>query len=145
MVACRLTVRDGKGGKDRQLWFPEDVGELLAEWFDRRPETDEGWVLPTRNGKRTHPSGVRGMVGRNAEKSGIDWHEDVSPHTLRHTFATNLLRRTGNIRLAQKALGHSDLSTTIIYTRILDDELEAAKQGAATPSHYGDDTTSHHS
>ena len=48
----------------------------------------------------------------------------ISPHTLRHTFATDLYRETKDIRLVQKALGHSDLSTTMIYTHIVDDELE---------------------
>jgi integrase/recombinase XerD len=48
------------------------------------------------------------------------------PHTLRHTFATDLYRETKNIRLVQKALGHADLSTTMIYTHIVDEELEDA-------------------
>lgn len=131
MNACRLTVRDGKGGKDRQLWFPEDLRDLLGEWLERRPETSEGWMFPTRSGNRTDPRSIRRTVKNYAEKAGISWHEDVSPHTLRHSFATNLLRRTGNIRLVQKALGHADLSTTMIYTHIVDDELEAAMKGVA--------------
>jgi site-specific recombinase XerD len=131
LESCRLRVRDGKGEKDRQLWFPEDLADELGEWLERRTETDEGWLFPTRNGTETTPRSIRRTVKRYAEKAGIDWHEDVSPHTLRHTFATNLLRRTGNIRLVQKALGHADLSTTMIYTHIVDDELEAAMKGAA--------------
>lgn len=130
--ACRLTVRDGKGGKDRRLWFPEDLRELLDEWLDRRPETDgEAYLFPTRNGTKTDPRSIRRTVKNYAEKAGIDWHEDVSPHTLRHTFATRLLRETSNIRLVQKALGHADVSTTMIYTHIVDEELEAAMKGAA--------------
>jgi len=131
LETCRLRVRDGKGDKDRQLWFPEDLADELLEWLDRRPETDERWMFPTRNGTRTNPRSIRRTVKTYAEKGGIRWHEDVSPHTLRHTFATNLLRRTGNIRLVQKALGHADLSTTMVYTHIVDDELEAAMKGAA--------------
>jgi len=50
----------------------------------------------------------------------------VSPYTLRHTFATRLYRETDKIRLGQKALGHSDLSTTMIYTHVVDEELEGA-------------------
>ncbi|WP_272482726.1 tyrosine-type recombinase/integrase [Salinibacter altiplanensis] len=50
----------------------------------------------------------------------------VSPYTLRHTFAIRLYRKTGNIRMVQKSLGHSDLSTTMIYTHVVDEELEGA-------------------
>ena len=64
------------------------------------------------------------MVKRYAAKAGID--KNVSPHTLSHSFATDLYRETSKIRLVQKVLGHSDLSTTMIYTHIVDDELEDA-------------------
>ena len=53
----------------------------------------------------------------------------VSPHTFRHTFATNLLRKTNNLRVVQKALGHSSISTTQIYTHIVDKSLEEAMKG----------------
>ena len=53
----------------------------------------------------------------------------MSPHTLRHTFATDLYRETKNIRLVQKALGHADLTSTMIYTHIVDEELEEALRG----------------
>jgi len=64
------------------------------------------------------------MVKRYAAKAGIE--KDVHPHTLRHTFATDLYRETTNIRLTQKALGHANLSTTQIYTHVVDEELEGA-------------------
>ena len=64
------------------------------------------------------------MVKRYAQKAGIQ--KDISPHTLRHSFATDLFRETTNIRLTQKALGHSNLATTQIYTHIVDEELEEA-------------------
>ena len=64
------------------------------------------------------------MVARYARKAGID--KTISPHTLRHTFATDLYRETSKIRLVQKVLGHSDLSTTMIYTHIHDPEVEDA-------------------
>jgi len=62
------------------------------------------------------------MVKRKAKKAGID--KDVHPHTLRHSFATDLYRESKNLRLVQKALGHSSISTTEIYTHIVDEELE---------------------
>jgi len=64
------------------------------------------------------------MVARLAVKAGIE--KNVHPHTLRHTFATDLYRETTNIRLTQKALGHSNLATIQIYTHIVDEELEDA-------------------
>ena len=67
---------------------------------------------------------VQRMVKRCAAKAGID--KIISPHTLRHTFATDLYRETSKIRLVQKVLGHSDLSTTMIYTHIHDPEVESA-------------------
>lgn len=61
---------------------------------------------------------------RLAKQAGID--KDVHPHMLRHTFATDLLRKTKNLRLAQKALGHAQITSTQIHTHIVDDELEEA-------------------
>jgi len=69
---------------------------------------------------------LRRMVKKRAHKAGVTEPEKVSPHTFRHTFATDLYRETKNIRLVQKALGHSDLSTTMIYTHVVDEELEEA-------------------
>ena len=57
-------------------------------------------------------------------KAGIT--KDVHPHMLRHTYATELYRATKDIRLVQKALGHAQLSSTMIYTHIVDDDLETA-------------------
>jgi len=62
------------------------------------------------------------MVKRKAKQAGIN--KDIHPHTLRHSFATDLYRESKNLRLVQKALGHSSISTTEIYTHIIDEELE---------------------
>ena len=64
------------------------------------------------------------MVKRRADKAGIV--KDVHPHLLRHTFATEFYRQTKDIRLTQKMLGHADLSTTMIYTHIVDADAENA-------------------
>jgi site-specific recombinase XerD len=71
---------------------------------------------------------MREAVKRYAEKAGVQEWEKVSPHTFRHTFATDLLEETSNIRLVQKALGHENLLTTQLYTHLTDTDLKDALQ-----------------
>ena len=127
MTSCKLLVKQGKGAKDRVLWISESLRDEVGRWLERRPTST--WLFPTNTGQQLDTRYLRTMVKRYAEKAGIAGWEHVSPHTLRHTFATDLYRETKNIRLVQKALGHSDLSTTMIYTHIVDAELEAALKG----------------
>ncbi len=128
LTSGKLMVREGKGAKDRTLWIGENRLEDLREWKERQIEwLDESpkHVFTTRNGDPVSHRQVQYMVKNYSEKAGIE-DKSVHPHMLRHTFATDLYSETGNIRLVQKALGHSDLSTTMIYTHIVDDELEDA-------------------
>ena len=125
MTTCRLDVKDGKGGKDRMLWVKDTLRDDIGAWLERRP-AESAWLFCTRTANATNRRSVHRTVQNYAEKAGIRNAGEVSPHTLRHTFATQLYRETKNIRLVQKALGHNDLSTTMIYTHIVDDELEDA-------------------
>jgi integrase/recombinase XerD len=127
-LSGKLTVRQGKGKKDRILWLNEPVLEELRRWRARRPQSANGLLFTTLKGTPIHASALRAMVKRRGDKAGLQ-HKDVHPHMLRHTFATELYRQTKNIRLVQKALGHSDLSTTMIYTHIVDEDMEAALKG----------------
>ncbi|WP_251963217.1 tyrosine-type recombinase/integrase, partial [Salinibacter ruber] len=127
LTTGKVMVRDGKGAKDRRLYVGEGVVEELREWMDRRPES--GVLLPTSKGTAVATSHLRRSVKRYAEDAGIEVVGRVSPHTLRHTFATRLYREAGNIRMVQKALGHADVSTTMIYTHVVDEELEGAMKG----------------
>ncbi|MCS3613380.1 tyrosine-type recombinase/integrase [Salinibacter ruber] len=131
LMSGKLMVREGKGAKDRTLWIGEDLLEELQGWMDRRQEKapGAGHLLPTSKGTQVATAHLRRSVKRYARKAGIDEVDRVSPHTLRHTFATRLYRETSNIRMVQKALGHSDLSTTMIYTHVVDEELEGAMKG----------------
>jgi len=124
MMSGKLVVREGKGAKDRTLWISDDLLDELREWMDRRPESE--YLLSTSKGTKVDTSQLRRSVKRYARDAEIEEIERVSPHTLRHTFATRLYRETGNIRMVQKALGHSDLSTTMVYTHVVDGELEGA-------------------
>ncbi len=130
-------IRQAKGNRDRILWLQEDDLELLRQWRERKPSSR--LYFTTLHGTPLDQRYVRAMVARQAEKAGIQAYypeskEDgrayqksrVHPHTLRHTFATDLLKETKNLRLVQKALGHTSISTTEIYTHIVDEELETA-------------------
>ncbi|MBN1069438.1 integrase [Clostridium botulinum] len=126
LMTGQLKVVQGKGHKDRMLWLSESTLETLREW--RIKQTDNlgecEYVFTTNTKKQLDNKNVRKMVTDYSIKAGIT--KNVTPHTLRHTYATDLLRSTKNIRLVQKALGHSDISTTMIYTHIIDDEFEDA-------------------
>ena len=130
----RKAHRSGGQGRERPhpLVGEEVLGEL-QEWMDRLSEEVDtespSYLLPTRKGTEVAPSHLRRLVKRYADKADIEEVSRVSPHTLRHTFATRLYRETGNIRMVQKALGHSDLSTTMIYTHVVDEEMEGAMKG----------------
>lgn len=127
LEAGKITVREGKGAKDRIVYARNGLLSDLRDWMDRRPESD--WLLPTSKGTQTDTEHIRRSVKRYAEDAEIEEIERVSPHTLRHTFATRLLESCGNIRRVQEALGHSDLSTTMIYTHVTNADLEEAMIG----------------
>lgn len=126
LLTGQLKVVQGKGSKDRMLWLSDSTIQLLQDWKQRQTKQlgKVVYVFTNRTGNILKDRDVREMVVTYAGKAGIT--KTISPHTLRHTFATDLLRDTKNIRLVQKALGHADLSTTMIYTHIVDDELEDA-------------------
>jgi integrase/recombinase XerD len=119
----QMMVREGKGKKDRSLWLNEADLDLLRSWKSRRPIAGE-LLFTTLRGTPIKDRDLRAMVKRRARKVGII--KDVHPHMLRHTFATDLYRVTKDIRLVQKTLGHADLSTTMIYTHLVDDDVAHA-------------------
>ena len=88
------------------------------------------YVFTTLVGKAVSGRYVQQMIRRCGAKAGIE--KRVHPHILRHTFATDLHCETRNIRLVQKALGHADLSTTMIYTHVCDYEIMSAMRQLRT-------------
>jgi integrase/recombinase XerD len=126
LTTGKLMVRQGKGSKDRTLWVAEGDIDRLRSWRERQAAQcgQRDHVFTTLQGQLLGHRYVQRMVKRYAAKAGID--KNVSPHMLRHSFATDLYRETSKMRLVQKVLGHSDLSTTIIYTHIFDEEVESA-------------------
>ena len=122
-LSGKTSIREGKGGKDRILWLSESDLAWLQQWRSIRPP-GAACLFCTLRGGRLSDRYIRDMVKRYGIRAGIK--KDLHPHTLRHTFATDLLRDTKNIRLVQRALGHVSISTTMIYTHIVDDQLEDA-------------------
>jgi site-specific recombinase XerD len=112
-----ITVRQGKGQKDRITIVAQRV-------LDRLDSQGDGFVLMGRNGKYTKKS-VQSVVARLANLANIDQH--VSPHTLRHSFATHLLESGTDLRYIQALLGHARLETTQIYTRVAKHNLKNIK------------------
>lgn len=153
----QITVRSGKGGRDRVTTFPKSMEALLKDHLNRvkaihthdlaaghgavylpnalarkypNAPIEWGWqyVFPARNisvdprsgKKRRHhvdPSAVNKAIKTAVKKVGIE--KRVSAHTFRHSFATHLLQRNIDIRTIQALLGHNDVSTTMIYTHVL--------------------------
>jgi len=107
----KLRVVSGKGGKDRDLYINDYLSMLLTRWRDIRPKSD--YFFSTLKGKRLIPRYIQSMVKRYSMKAGIT--KNVSPHTLRHTYATQLYRETKDIESLRKILGHEDINTTTIY------------------------------
>jgi len=127
LLTGKVHVREGKGARDRVLWVGESTLDVLRAWRERQTAemgAASEHVFTTLHGGALSTRYVQQAVKRYRERSEIP--KQVTPHTLRHTFATDLLRATKNVRLVQKALGHASLATTQIYTHIVDQELEEA-------------------
>jgi len=111
----------GKGNRERMI----PLGEEAVQWiqqFLQGPrveillERQTDFLFPTRRGDRMTRQAFWHIIKRYARKAGVS--KDLSPHTLRHAFATHLLNHGADLRVVQMLLGHSDLSTTQIYTHV---------------------------
>lgn len=126
LMTGQVKVVEGKGLKDRILWLDEETLTMLGKWKQRQFKEwgKSHLVFTTRTLRPLDGKAVRSMIKTYSDKAGIKKH--ITTHSLRHTFASDLLRDTKNIRIVQKALGHADISSTQIYTHIVDEELEEA-------------------
>lgn len=123
-----LIVR-GKGGKERLAPLNSAAREAIKVWLDardaaRKPNApDSVWLFPS-HGKSGHltPRRFAQLLDQAAVTAGID-PARVSPHVLRHAFATHLLEGGADLRVVQTLLGHADISTTQIYTHVATDRL----------------------
>src|SRR5205823_5356450 len=123
-----LRVERGKGRKDRHAMLSPQLLELLRAWWREGRRLGvllpRGWLFPGRN--PVEPLSTRQLnraVHAAAEAAAIK--KRVSPHTLRHSFATHLLEQDTDIRVIQVLLGHAKLDTTALYTRVANTTIRA--------------------
>jgi integrase/recombinase XerD len=117
-------VRMGKGKKDRIFNIPKFLSKSLKKQVEKQKESASKYLFSGPNEKLTDRN-IQKIVRVASKKANIN--KKVSPHTLRHSFATHLLEDGVDIRKIQELLGHADLSTTQIYTHISTEELKKIK------------------
>ena len=117
-------VRSGKGGKDRMFILSEDVCKDLSNYFNER-NISSGAIFKNSKGKNLSPRNVQKIVKKAAQKAGIN--KNITPHKLRHSFATHLLEAGTDIRIIQELLGHSNLQTTQIYTKASQEQMRKVR------------------
>lgn len=135
----QVDIKNSKGAKDRVLWIDEDTLSDLNKWIEWRgdliedgripepskvDEDDRNLVFVTFNGTPVKHSYMRRTVKKYAREGNISKWESVNNHMLRHTFATDLLNKTNNLRKVQRVLGHESSDTTEIYTHLADEDLK---------------------
>lgn len=129
-----FTVR-GKGQKDRPIFISNSAADALEKYLEKRADTLQPLFISISanhtattdgNYKRLTARSVQRIVQKHAVLAGITKH--VSPHTMRHSFATDLLMNGADIRSVQTLLGHSNISTTQIYTHITDPHLKSVHE-----------------
>jgi site-specific recombinase XerD len=112
----QIHVRQGKGRKDRFVMLSRVVLEVLREYV--RVERPSDWLFPAGHRRDRHitPRAIQRQVSMAAARAGIQ--KRVTPHMLRHSFATHLLEAGTDLRYIQELLGHANISTTVLYTHV---------------------------
>lgn len=122
----------GKGQKDRPIFISNEAADWIQRYLDMRKDTVKPLFIRYSGTKQVDLSGnfhrltarsVQRMISRYALLAGITKH--VSPHTMRHSFATDLLMNGADLRSVQAMLGHSNIATTQIYTHVTDPHLKS--------------------
>lgn len=116
----------GKGGKIRLVFISDSAKNALINYVSKRKDLDPALFINFRKQQRLTPRTIQRIVKKYAIKAGIV--KEVTPHTLRHSFATDLLKNGADLRSVQIMLGHSSITTTQIYIHITDKHLKDIHQ-----------------
>ena len=117
-----LTVRKGKGNKVRQVPINQTLHVILSNYLSHnRPNVTSDRLFPSRKTGKLSDSYFRSLFKASIDK--LNWKMKVTPHTLRHSFASCLVRKDVNLIKIQRLLGHSNIKTTSIYTHTRVDDL----------------------
>lgn len=116
----------GKGSKERIVLYGNKCSDLLDDYISKSrsklySEYSGDYLLLSKKGRQINQREIRTIIDDVVSKAGLKIH--ISPHVLRHTFATDLLNNGADLRSVQKLLGHESLSTTTIYTHITNERL----------------------
>lgn len=117
----------GKGKKERLLPIGDRALKAIRDYLKER-KAETGFVFLNRDKKPIAPRGFRKVLNKYVLKACLKEH--ISPHTLRHSFATHLLNRGADLRSVQELLGHVNLSTTQIYTHLTTEKLKSVYEKA---------------
>ena len=121
----------GKGKKERLLPIGDRALRAIKEYLDKRSSAtgkNQSALLLNKSGGRLTDDSIRRIVDKYIHRASIS--QKVSPHTLRHSFATHLLDRGADLRVVQELLGHTNLSTTQIYTHVTTGRLKTIYEKA---------------
>ena len=121
-----LRVRRAKGGRQRTIPIHPALAPLFAEYYATRVPLSNQALFVGVQGNRLHYTQLGQVFRRYVAASGVGERKRVTPHTLRHVFATELLRAGANLRQIQELLGHKHLDSTQRYTRVNAHELRGA-------------------
>ena len=112
----------GKGNKERIVYFGDYALDALKEYTATHKKNDLGYVFTNSKGDKITDRGIRYIIDNIMKKLSVKVH--VTPHVLRHTFATDMLNNGCDIKIVQELLGHASLRTTEIYTHVTNERLK---------------------
>ena len=116
----------GKGNKERVVPIPDQTRKMMEHYFSNirplRIKKNTNLFFINRLGKKIYPQYVEKIIQEKLEEAGL--HKHLTPHKLRHSYATHLLEGGADLRVIQELLGHSDISTTEIYTHVQAERLK---------------------